>query len=117
MIVVAMLEMIEYSITMRKVVAMTEVYLDLEDGVRMREDKGVCSRFFAVPNIPGPEIAKYRQFKSVTHLILTHPWSIIGPASTGGRMYLVDSLRTGEGSRCLRKGRRHQCTAVGFKKD
>ena len=34
---------------------------------------------------------------------MPHPWSIIGPGTTWGRMYLVDSLRTGEGSWLLKK--------------
>ena len=127
-IVMVVAMMLKYILTLSPlivivIVAMTLryiVYLDLEDGVRMGQDKGIFPRFFAVPNIPSPEIAKYRLNSSLNS---THPWSIIGPASTGGRMYLVDSLsnlvdslRTGEGSCCLRKGRRRQWDFKRLKK-
>ena len=51
-----------------------EFYLDLEDGVRMGENKGVFSRFFAVPNIPSPEIVKYRKFKFELNPPMVHYW-------------------------------------------
>ena len=113
--VVAM--MLKYILTLSPlivivIVAMTLryiVYLDLEDGVRMGQDKGIFPRFFAVPNIPSPEIAKYRQFKFELNPPMVHYWpgvnrgkDVLGRLAQqlgrltqdGGRVLLSEERRT-----------------------
>ena len=48
-----------------------------------------------------PNVQIIKRTKAKTDF--THPSSIICPGSTGGRIYLVDSLSTGEGSCWLKK--------------
>ena len=48
-----------------------------------------------------PNVQMIKRTKAETDF--THPSSIICPGSTGGRIYLVDSLSTGEGSCWLKK--------------